>query len=143
MSPKSEPVGGEWAWLPKFCLRTFGLLSEGSLAGFLRCKPFHRTLLKNPKCSEEFWGGGGSPGPSSGDSSYQRSGKIKAHKRKLFCPVGRPKTPGLSRGFHRVCPWDKPGFSPYFTQWKPDFTRFVPGTIPGTKGGAESLCEKT
>ena len=26
--------------------------------------------------------------------------------------------------------WDKPGFSPYFTQWKPDFTGFVPGTNP-------------
>ena len=39
--------------------------------------------------------------------------------------------------FHRVCPWDKSGenlgqtrVSPYFTQWKPDFTGFVPGTIP-------------
>ena len=30
------------------------------------------------------------------------------------------------------CPWDKPGFSPYFTQWKPSLsqgqTQFVPGT---------------
>ena len=26
--------------------------------------------------------------------------------------------------------WDTPGFSPYFTQWKPDFTGFVPGTNP-------------
>ena len=35
--------------------------------------------------------------------------------------------------------WDKPGFSPYSIQWKPDFTVFV----PGTKGGTESLCEKS
>ena len=39
------------------------------------------------------------------------SGKKKAHKHKLFCPVGLGTTPGLSRGFHRVCPWDKPGLS--------------------------------
>ena len=26
--------------------------------------------------------------------------------------------------------WDTPGFSPYSTQWKPDFTGFVPGTNP-------------
>ena len=26
--------------------------------------------------------------------------------------------------------WDKPGFSPYSTQWKPDFTGLVPGTNP-------------
>ena len=37
------------------------------------------------------------------------SGKTKAHKHKLFSPVGLGTTPGLSRGFHRVCPWDKPG----------------------------------
>ena len=65
------------------------------------------------------------------------SGKKKAHKHKLFCLVGLGTTPGLSRGFHRVYPWDKfgenldkPGFSPFFTQWKPDFTGFVPGTNP-------------
>ena len=67
------------------------------------------------------------------------SGKKKAHKHKHFCPVGLGTTPGLSRGFHRACPWDKPGFSPYSTQWKPDFTGFVPGTNPGTTGGTESL----
>ena len=39
------------------------------------------------------------------------SGKKQAHKHKLFCPVGLGTTPGLSRGFHRVCPWDKPGLS--------------------------------
>ena len=26
--------------------------------------------------------------------------------------------------------WDKPGFSPYFTQWKPGKPGFVPGTNP-------------
>ena len=36
-------------------------------------------------------------------------GKKKAHKHKFFYPVGLGTTPGLSRGFHRVCPWDKPG----------------------------------
>ena len=46
-------------------------------------------------------------------------------------------------GTNPVKTWDKPGFSPYFTQWKSDFTGFVPGTIPGTKGGTESLCEKS
>ena len=49
--------------------------------------------------------------------------------------------------------WDKPGFSPYFTQLhsgspiSPGLslgqTRFVLGTVPGTKGGTESLCEKS
>ena len=37
------------------------------------------------------------------------SGKKKAHKLNFFCPVGLGTTPGLSRGFHRVCPWDKSG----------------------------------
>ena len=40
------------------------------------------------------------------------SGKTKAHKHKPFCPVGLGTTPGLSRGFHRVCPWDKFGENP-------------------------------
>ena len=72
------------------------------------------------------------PGPPSQDS-----GKRKAHKQKLFCPVGLGTTPGLSRDFTGFVPgrnpvktWDKPWFSPYFTQWKPDFTGFVPGTNP-------------
>ena len=39
----------------------------------------------------------------------QLSGKRRAHKHKLFCSVGLGTTPGLSRGFHRVCPWDKSG----------------------------------
>ena len=62
--------------------------------------------------------------------------------------LGRPRVcPGDFTGFvpgtDPVKTWDKPGFSPYLTQWKPDFTGFVPGTIPGTKGGTESLCEKS
>ena len=85
------------------------------------------------------------------------SGKKKAHKHKLFCPVGlgTPRVcPGDFTGFvpgtNPVKTWDTPGFSPCFTQWKPDFTGFIPGTnpvksglIPGTKGGTESLCEKS
>ena len=47
-----------WAWLPKFC-RTFGVLCEGSSAGFLLRQPFRRTLRQNPKGSAEFLGGGG------------------------------------------------------------------------------------
>ena len=84
------------------------------------------------------------------------SGKKKAHRHKLFCPVGL--------GFHRVCPRNKPGETLGQIRWKPGTnpgfllilhsgspispglslgqTQFVPGTIPGTKGGTESLCEK-
>ena len=82
-------------------------------------------------------------------SSREFPGKKKAHEHKLFCPVGLGTTPGLPRDFTGLVPGTnpvktrgKPGFSPYFTQWKPDFTGFVLGTIPGTKGGTESLCEK-
>ena len=71
--------------------------------------------------------------------SARKSGKKKAHKHKLFGPVGFGTTPGLSQGQTQFvpgtnpgCPWDKPGFSPYFTQWKPSLsqgqTQFVPGT---------------
>ena len=48
------------------------------------------------------------------------------NKHKLFCPVGLRFSPGLSRGQTRFVPgtnpvktWDKPRFSPCFTQWKP------------------------
>ena len=65
------------------------------------------------------------------------AGKKKAHKHKLFCPVGLGTTPGLSRDFTGFVPgtnpvktWDKPGYSPYFAQWKPDFTGTVSGTNP-------------
>ena len=61
------------------------------------------------------------------------SGKKKAHKHNFFCPVGLGTTPGLSQGFHRTNPvktWDTPGFSSYFSHWKPDFTGLVPGTNP-------------
>ena len=81
-----------------------------------------------------------------------KSGKKKAHKHKLFCPVGLGTTPGLSRGFHRfvhginsVKTWDKAGFSPYFTQWKPGKPGFVPGTsrvCPWDKPGAEGRHRK-
>ena len=64
--------------------------------------------------------------------SKRSSGKKKAHKHKLFCPVGLGTTPDLSGDFtgfvpgtnpvktlsytvearfHRACPWDKPGLS--------------------------------
>ena len=38
-----------WAWAPKVLEN---LLCEGSSAGFLLCKPFCRTFVQNPKCSE-------------------------------------------------------------------------------------------
>ena len=64
--------------------------------------------------------------------------------------------PGLSQGqiqfvpgTNRGCPWDKPRFSPYFTQWKPGLslgqTRFVPGTnpvCPRDKPGVEGRHKK-
>ena len=51
---ESNPQGlTSWVWLPKFC-RIFGVLREGSSAGFLPCKPFRRTLLQNPKGFAEF-----------------------------------------------------------------------------------------
>ena len=68
-----------------------------------------------------------------GPTFWISPGKKKAHKHNFFCPVGLGTTPGLSRGFRRVVPgtnpvktWDNPGFSPYSTHWKPDFTGFVP-----------------
>ena len=58
------------------------------------------------------------------------SGKKKAHKHKLFGPVAPGTTTGLSQGQTQFvpgtspgCPWDKPGFSPYFTQWKPSLSQ--------------------
>ena len=75
----------------------------------------------------------------------RESGKKKAHKHKHFCPVGLRISPDLSQGQTGFVPgtnpvknWDTPGFSPYFTQWKPDFTGFFPGTnpfVPGTIPG--------
>ena len=69
------------------------------------------------------------------------SDKKKAHKHKLFCPVGLGTTPGLSRGFHRVCPWDKPGenlgqtrvFSLFYTV-EARFRRVCPWDNPGDEG---------
>ena len=94
-----------------------------------------------------------------GKHTESRQAKKKAHKHKLFCPVGLGTNPGLSQGYHRACPWDKSGenlgqtrvFSLFYTV-EARFHRvcpflgqtgFVPGTIPGTKGGTESLCEKS
>ena len=85
------------------------------------------------------------------------SGKKKAPKHKLLLsgwswddPGFVPGiSPGLSRGFHWWKPGTNPGFLLILTQWtiSPGLsqgqTRFVPGTIPGTKGGTESLCEKS
>ena len=67
--------------------------------------------------------------------SQPTSGKKKVHKHKFFGPVGLGTAPGLSRGVHRVCPWDKPGenlgqtrlFSLFYTA----DTR-QPGFVPGT-----------
>ena len=67
------------------------------------------------------------------------SGKKKAHKHKLFCPVGLGTAPGLSRGFHpgtnSVKIWETPGFSPYVAQCKPGKPGLVPGTNPGLSLG--------
>ena len=53
----------------------------------------------------------------------------------------------LALGRPRVCPRDKPRFSPLFTQWTPGLskgqTRFVRGTNPGSEGGRKSLCVKS
>ena len=69
--------------------------------------------------------------------------------------LGRPRAcPGDFTGFvpgtNPVKTWDKPGVAPYFTQWKPGKPGFVPGTNPvrpwdnpRTKGGTESLCDKS
>ena len=74
--------------------------------------------------------------------------KKKAHKQRLFGPVGLGTTPGLSQGqtwfvpwANPVCPWDKPRFAPYFTQWKQGLclgqTQLVPGTLTWGRGAAE------
>ena len=45
--------------------------------------------------------------------------------------LGRPGfVPGIFSPGLSVKTWDKPGFSPYFTQWKPGKPGFVPGTNP-------------
>ena len=90
--------------------------------------------------------------------SRRQKGRQKTRPPPFFCPVGLGTTPGLSRGFHRVCPWDKSGenlgqtrvFSLFYTV-EARFHRVcprdkpgeIPGTILGTKGGTESLCEKS
>ena len=65
-----------------------------------------------------------------------------SHKHKLFCPVGLGTTPGLSRGFHRVCPWDKSSenlghtrvFSLFYTV-EARFHRVCPWDKPGLSQG--------
>ena len=60
----------------------------------------------------------------------------------FFCPVGLGTTPGLSRGFHRVCPWDKSGenlgqtrvFSLFYTV-EARFHRVCPRDKPGLSLG--------
>ena len=43
------------------------------------------------------------------------------------------------------CPWDKPRFAPYFTQWKTSLSQgqiaFVPGTT-GVEGGTKCVCQE-
>ena len=65
------------------------------------------------------------------------SGKKKAHKHKLFCPVGLGTTPGLSWGFPR----DKPGenlgqtrVSSLFCTVEARQTRVCPWDTPGDEG---------
>ena len=77
------------------------------------------------------------------------SGKKKAHEHKFFRPVGLGTTPGLSRGFHRVCPWDKPGenlgqtqVSPYFTQWKPSAPGLSQGQTRGRRAAQKVYVKK-
>ena len=94
------------------------------------------------------------PKPSASICSVWTRASKKAHKHELFGPVALGTAPGTSRGqtgfvpgTSPLCPRDKPRVSPYFTQWKPSLlqeqTEFVPGTIPGTKGGRKSLCVKS
>ena len=69
------------------------------------------------------------------------SGKKKAHNHKFFCPVGLGTTAGLSRGFPRVCPWDKSGenlgqtrvFSLFYTV-EARFHRVCPWDNSGDEG---------
>ena len=60
------------------------------------------------------------------------SGKKKAHKHKLFGPVGFGTVP--------VCPWDKPRFSLFHTVEAEFVPGFVPGTNSGSNGRRKSLC---
>ena len=96
-------------------------------------------------CDSDFWccqvdsGLQRAPNHKMWDLKCNQSGKKKAHKHKLFCPVGPCFSPDLSQGqtqfvpgtnplknretqefslfytvearFHRVCPWDKPSLS--------------------------------
>ena len=105
--------------------------------------PFLPPICGENACFNGVWG---TFGVKMGRPKF--SGKKKAHKHKLFCPVGLGTTPGLSRGFHRVCPWDKSGenlghtrvFSLFYTV-EARFHRVCPWDKPDNpKGGTESLC---
>ena len=100
---------------------------------------------------------GGSQPCSQGEFQEGRfSGKKKAHNIIFFCPVGLGTTPGLSWGFHRVCPWQNPGenlgqtrvFSSFYTV-EARFHRVCPRDKPGLswdnsgdEGRHRKLCEK-
>ena len=67
--------------------------------------------------------------------SHSQARKRHINMNFLFCPVGLGTTPGFLLILHSESPAN-PGLSLGQTQ-------FVPGTIPRTKGGTESLCEKS
>ena len=68
----------------------------------------------------------------------QSSGNKKAHKHTLFAPVSFGTALALSHWQtldKPVCPWDKPRFSPHFTQWKPSSSRDKPSWSLGQTRG--------
>ena len=89
-----------------------------------------------------------------GDSTFRPPSKLLSQVTSVVGALLEPEIQARKRhininflvrlllGRPRECPWDKPRFSSYFTQWKPSLslgqTQFVPGTIPGTKGGTIS-----
>ena len=103
------------------------------------------------------WKRGKAPHPH----TFSFTKKTQARKRHInlnfFCPVGLGTTPGLSRGFHRVCPWEKSGenlghtrVSSLFYTVEARFHQACPWDKPGLSQGqsrgrraAQSLCEKS
>ena len=139
---------GQWKWteevprctslvplaFPCFVLCLIGVEAKGLLdyqgrAGIISIVQWnlHAFIFGVEKRGLEFKGGIG--------KVEWGSGKKKAHKHKLFCPVGLGTTPGFLLILHSGSP-----ISPGLSLGQ---TRFVPGTIPGTKGGTESLREKS
>ena len=100
----------------------------------------HSMVLK-----QLVWSNTSAMGPNFGGLLLE-SGKKKARKHKLFCPVGLGTTPGLSREFHRACPRDRvpplPGenlgqtqvFSLFYTL-EARFHRVCPWDKPGLPQG--------